>query len=140
MPDCQRALVVSAADSAQAQVGALPTMQRNALRKIFDRPDFTPEEVARLGHRRLGRAEGIGRKGLANIVDWLRSQGYELAGEARGAHAADPAAALKDVKRLEKAMHVLQTHGYTVLPNQEADTGKEYDGPQSEASENLRIS
>lgn len=45
----------------------LPTMQRNALSRIFDRPDFTPGEVAGLGRQRLARAEGIGLKG------WQRS-------------------------------------------------------------------
>lgn len=39
----------------------LPTLQRNALRKIFDRHEFSPEEVALFGYRRLQQAEGIGR-------------------------------------------------------------------------------
>ena len=38
--------------------GSLPTLQRNALRKIFDRPEFSPAEVAELGYRRLQQADG----------------------------------------------------------------------------------
>lgn len=101
----------------------LPTMQRNALRKIFNRQDFTPDEVARLGHRRLGRAEGIGSKGLANIVDWLRRLGYELAGDARASQSQDLTASPKDVKKLQKAMRVLRTYGYTVLPDDQSENG-----------------
>ncbi|WP_300456337.1 hypothetical protein [Accumulibacter sp.] len=96
----------------------LPTMQKNALRKVFKRPDFTPGEVAQLGHRRLERAEGIGSKGLAKIVDWLRCQGYELADDTRSARSRDLAASAKEVTKLKKAMRVLQTHGYTVLREQ----------------------
>lgn len=105
-----------AEDSAAAPApgGRLPTLQQNALRRIFLRHDFTPEEVARLGQRRLQRAEGIGRKGLATIVEWLREQGYELAADPplpRG----QPAAAPTELRKLEKAIRVLKTHGYAVL-------------------------
>ena len=104
----------------------LPTMQRNALRKVFDRRDFTPGEVAGLGHRRLERAEGIGRKGLATIIEWLRCQGYELDVDARGSQSRDLVTARRQVKKLEKAMRVLQTHGYTVLKGElAADDGKD---------------
>lgn len=92
----------------------LPTLQRNALRRIFDRHDFAPDEVARLGHHRLERADGIGRKGLATILEWLRGQGYELATESRSTHSRELLASLKDRNRLEKAMRILKTHGYTV--------------------------
>lgn len=101
----------------------LPTMQRNALRKIFNRPDFTPDEVARLGHQRLKRAEGIGCKGLANIIDWLRSLGYELARDVRTLQPRDPATSSKETNKLQKALRVLKSHGYTVLPNDQPEDG-----------------
>lgn len=95
--------------------GGLPTLQKNALRKIFDRPEFTAEEVAQLGHRKLLRAEGIGHKGLATIIEWLHSQGYELVGDP--AEAGRPGrAGAKNLKRLEKAIRILKTHGYAVVP------------------------
>ena len=105
----------------------LPTMQRNALRKVFDRRDFTPGEVAGLGHRRLERAEGIGQKGMATIIDWLRCQGYELADDTRSARSRDLASSPKEVSKLQKAMRVLQTHGYTILriEQQSADGGQD---------------
>lgn len=83
-------------------------MPRNALRKVFDRPDFTPGEVALLGHRRLERADGIGQKGMATIIEWLRCHGYELAGDTLGAQLRNPAISPKEVKKLEKAMRVLR--------------------------------
>lgn len=105
-------------DSSACEVPAhwqLPTLPRNALRKVFDRPDFTPGEVALLGHRRLERADGIGQKGMATIIEWLRCHGYELADDTFGSQPRDLATSLRQVKRLEKAMRVLQTHGYTVF-------------------------
>ena len=101
----------------------LPTLQQNALRKIFDRHEFTAEEVARLGQRRLQRAEGIGRKGLLTIVAWLREQGYELLAEVPNARAREAGSSSKDLKKIQKAMRVLRTHGYEVLPAGKPDGG-----------------
>lgn len=99
----------------------LPTLQRNALRRIFDRHDFTAEEVARLGQHRIERAEGIGRKGLATIIEWLRCQGLELA--SRQPLSRDAGAVPGDVKRIEKAMRILKTHGYVVQGPEPLDDG-----------------
>lgn len=93
---------------------ALPTMQLNALRRLFNRPQFAPHEVARLGWRRLEKADGIGQKGMATIVKWLREQGYELAdaeqaAESRGTHHAP------DARKVERAIRILKTQGYAVL-------------------------
>jgi len=93
----------------------LPTLQQNALCKVFDRPDFTPQEVAQLGYRRLRRAEGIGRKGMLIIAEWLRDLGYELQIESSGPKAKDGAALSRDRKKLEKAIRILRTHGYAVV-------------------------
>ena len=88
----------------------LPTLQMNALRKLLSRPEFTPEEVAALGYRKLKKAEGIGNKGLENIVQWLHRFGLEVAG--------DPPATAKPARarRLEQALTLLQANGYTVQP------------------------
>jgi hypothetical protein len=91
----------------------LPTLQRNALRKIFDRHEFSPEEVAMLGYRRLQQAEGIGNKGLAAITEWLRGHGFELkppelAGNSKQFQP-------KRMRRnIESAVRLLRTHGYVV--------------------------
>lgn len=90
----------------------LPTLHRNALRKLFDRPEFTPAEVAALGYRRLQQAEGVGHKGLRAIAAWLQAYGCELK---------PPEAAADEQKRpgktrrsIEQAVRLLQTHGYLV--------------------------
>lgn len=96
-----------------APMNKLPTLQRNALCKIFDRPEFKPEEVAALGYRRLQQAEGIGQKGLAEITTWLNSHGFELkAIEAQPG--AGPSAPKKGRKNIELAVRLLRTHGYIV--------------------------
>jgi hypothetical protein len=102
--------VVNAAPSVANQ---LPTLQRNALRKIFDRHEFTPEEVAMLGYRRLQQAEGIGNKGLAAITDWLAMHGFELKPPELIGNAKQPLP--KRMRRnIESAVRLLRTHGYVV--------------------------
>lgn len=103
----------AAVDEVEAHrlVRELPTLQRNALRKLFDRPLFTPAEVAALGYRRLQQAEGIGNKGLASITAWLAQHGFvlqppELPGEGK--------AAGKRPRNIERAVRLLRTHGYVV--------------------------
>lgn len=91
----------------------LPTLQRNALCKIFDRSDFTPEEVATLGYRRLQQAEGIGQKGLAEITAWLQSYGFELPPLVMEGLPRQQARARKSI---ELAVRLLRTHGYVVQP------------------------
>ena len=101
---------VNAVPSAANQ---LPTLQRNALRKIFDRHEFTPEEVAMLGYRRLQQAEGIGNKGLAAITDWLAMHGFELKPPEIIGNAKQPLP--KRMRRnIESAVRLLRTHGYVV--------------------------
>ena len=95
-----------------AAANQLPTLQRNALRKIFDRPAFTPEEVAALGYRRLQQAEGIGNKGLAAITAWLQQHGFELNPPA--SHDSPPKAPKKNRRNIEMAVRLLRTHGYIV--------------------------
>jgi len=93
----------------------LPTLQRNALCKIFDRPEFKPEEVAALGYRRLQQAEGIGQKGLAEITAWLNSHGFELKAIEPPVVTSQPLQK-KARKNIEQAVRLLRTHGYIVQP------------------------
>ena len=94
--------------------GALSTQQKNALRKIFNRQLFSPEDVAQLGYRRLQQAEGIGRKGLQAISDWLLQYGLELTppeqppSPRRGG-------AKKAVRSVAQAMRLLRALGYEVV-------------------------
>lgn len=101
--------------AAAAAMNELPTLQRNALRKIFDRPQFTPDEVAALGYRRLQQAEGIGSKGLASITEWLRVHGHEL--KVPPQPTSEPQAPPRKSRRtIEMAVRLLRTHGYEVQP------------------------
>jgi len=103
-----------------AAVKRLPTLQRNALRKIFDRVEFSPEEVAALGYRRLQQAEGIGQKGLTTITAWLKDYGYEL--EPVPVPQPKERTGTRKVRRnIEYAMRLLRTHGYVV---QQIEDGK----------------
>jgi hypothetical protein len=91
----------------------LPTLQRNALRKIFDRPHFTPEEVADLGYRRLQQAEGIGAKGLSAITGWLAAHGHQL--PLPPPPGGGPSVVPRKTRRtIEMAVRLLRTHGYEV--------------------------
>ncbi|MCG2577910.1 hypothetical protein LZ012_13015 [Dechloromonas sp. XY25] len=97
----------------------LPTLQRNALRKIFDRHDFLPEEVALLGYKRLQQADGIGSKGLAAITAWLSHYGFEL----KPPPLPLPAGPLPRRTRqtIEQALRLLRTHGYEVVAQPAGD-------------------
>jgi len=94
-------------------INRLPTLQRNALRKLFDRPDISPEEVAGLGYRRLQQAEGVGQKGLETILAWLRDYGFELTPPAARTPPAKEAGP-PSRRSLEGAMRLLRIHGYAV--------------------------
>jgi hypothetical protein len=113
--DCSKKPDESAAASAEATADArrLPTLQRNALRKLLNRPEFTPEEVFELGYRRIQRAEGIGEKGLQCVLSWLKAHDLELQPPAP-----PPDLSLKlpaEVKRnINGAVRLLRTHGYRV--------------------------
>lgn len=102
------------APSSAAAANQLPTLQRNALRKIFDRHEFSPEEVAQLGYRRLQQAEGIGNKGLTAITAWLQLYGFELKPPEQPAPSKGPVPK-KTRRSIEQAVRLLRTHGYDVV-------------------------
>ena len=116
-----RGAAVTEAEAEMAARKRLPTLQRNALRRIFDRPDFTPDEVARLGQRRLQRDDGIGRKGLATIIAWLQEHGHELQADAPSLPFGGRPA--RGARKLERAMRVLRSQGYAVLRAHLPDDG-----------------
>lgn len=91
----------------------LPTLQRHALCRIFDRAEFTPDEVALLGYRRLHQADGIGQKGLTEIAAWLKCYGFELAPPEPGPVSYQPISGATR-RKIELAVRLLRTHGYSV--------------------------
>lgn len=112
LPDCPDPATVPGA--AQQVPGVrLPTLQRNALSKVFNRPEFTPQEVFALGYRRLQRTEGVGQKGLQSIIAWLALHGYQLSPPAEPASPAEKLPA--DVRRsISGAVRLLRHYGYRV--------------------------
>ncbi len=98
--------------AAVAETSGLPTPQRNALCRHFERADFTPEEVAAVGRRRLLKIDGIGEKGLCAIEAWLARYGLNFMAEAHGNAALGHALE----SRLERAVRLLRAHGYRVEP------------------------
>lgn len=125
MPDssCSNSDARRASRFANEAMNLLPTLQRNALRKIFDRHDFLPEEVAALGYKRLQQAEGIGNKGLAAITAWLKGYGFELPPPPLSAHA--PVVPKRTRQSIEQALRLLRTHGYEVIPHSNGDGGND---------------
>ncbi len=90
----------------EASPPALPTLQRNALCKLFERADFTPGEVLAVGHARLRKVNGIGPKGLEIIAAWLGAHGLVLTTEVDRAE--------RHIRRVERAIRLLERHGYEV--------------------------
>lgn len=106
-------------------MSALPTLQRNALRKIFERPNFTPEDVARLGYRRLQQAEGIGQKGLNTIIAWLRDFGYELQPTISTSGEIDQNSPKRARKKIEFALRILRNNGYVAYRRGSGSAGND---------------
>lgn len=85
----------------------LPTLQRNALCKLFERADFSPAEVVAVGYLRLQKVNGIGPKGLEIICHWARAHGLEL-------QPVDAVRSGRLLQRVERAIRLLERHGYEV--------------------------
>lgn len=113
--ECCPPAAATAGHEFRSAPASLPTLQRNALRKIFGRAEFSPEEVAALGHRRLQQAEGIGSKGLSTIMSWLQAHGHALDQAPTPPARETPRKRCQDV---EQAIRLLRRHGYTVYKPQ----------------------
>lgn len=88
----------------------LPTKQRNALSKLFERPDFTPEEVHALGHARLLKVSGLGPRGLDIIAGWLAAHGLLLTSQQEASRLG------RQARRVDQAIRFLQRCGYEIRP------------------------
>jgi hypothetical protein len=91
----------------------LSTMQLNALRQLFERRDFTVEDVAGLDYRQVERLPKVGKKGIEVIRTWLAQYGYDLLNVPEQN---DEVAELRLRERLDQATRLLQKHGYRVEP------------------------
>ena len=95
----------------ETAVALLPTRQQNALRLLFNKSSFSPEEVAALDYRVLARAPGIGKNSLALIHAWLHNLGYEMAGLPT---APTNQRVVQRQRKLERAIDYLRWQGYEV--------------------------
>jgi len=78
---------------------------------MLDKSDFIPADVPPLSYRQISKAPGIGRKGMVIILAWLAEFGLALSGQPEW-HASRPVSC----KRLQQAIHMLERHGYRILP------------------------
>jgi hypothetical protein len=102
------------AREANVQPLCLGTLQRNALRKLLNQPEFTPEQVHALGYRRIQRAEGIGQKGMQRILAWLRAHGLELSPPESPPERPPERLPPELRQHIHGALRLLRTHGYRV--------------------------
>lgn len=89
----------------------LSRRELNVLRRLLNRAEFKPQDIAHLGLARIASAPGLGEKGLQNVLAWLAEQGFELRTEATDEHSHRRQ---RLDRRLENAQHLLETWGWQV--------------------------
>ncbi|MGC3965401.1 MAG: hypothetical protein QM803_19345 [Rhodocyclaceae bacterium] len=92
---------------------SLPTRELNALRGLFDKVQFSADEVLALDYRVIRRLPGVGPKGIENIRLWLEAQGLFPENWPRlgsGAHRS------RHHLRIQAAIRLLEDHGYEIVP------------------------
>jgi hypothetical protein len=120
--DCEGIQIASADSLASTPTdadAALPTFQRNVLRKYFRRANFTATDVAEVDYQRLVRFPGVGTKGMQNIRSWLHSFGLELRNVPLPAsdNATKDRDAAGKTQRIERAIALLRRQGFVVRPS-----------------------
>ena len=91
----------------------LSCRERNVLRRLINRAEFKPQDIAQLGIARLESAEGLGVKGLTNVLDWLATNGYPLTPTSTRA-SEDALRKDRINRRLDQAQHLLKQWGWQV--------------------------
>jgi hypothetical protein len=82
----------------------------NVLRRLLNRPEIRPQDVARLGLARLESAQGLGVKGREHVLDWLGGHGFNLRPPDSGKLPKHD----RINRRLEQAQHLLEQWGWQV--------------------------
>lgn len=83
----------------------------NILRKLLDRAEVVPADVALLDRHHLERAPGVGKHSLEIIGAWLRSHGLELQGGSVGMCSTSVS---RHQKKLLRVIDYLEHRGYEV--------------------------
>jgi len=87
--------------------------EANALRRLLNKAEIKPTDVAQLGLARLERAPGLGAKGLQRVLVWLEQHGYELRPAAKVERPGTSRQG-RVHRRLEQAQHLLEQWGWQV--------------------------
>jgi superfamily I DNA/RNA helicase len=88
--------------------------EANALRRLLNKAEIKPMDVAQLGLARLERAPGLGVKGLERVLIWLEQHGYELRQAAKAERSETSRQQGRVHRRLEQAQHLLEQWGWQV--------------------------
>lgn len=97
--------------------------EANALRRLLNKAEIKPIDVAQLGLARLERAPGLGVKGLWRVFVWLEKHGYDLRPVAKVERPGTNRQGRVD-RRLEQAQHLLEQWGWQVKrPDRNAAAG-----------------
>lgn len=83
----------------------------NVLRRLLGRYDVKPSDVAALGLSKIESAQGMGTKGLTNVLSWLAEHGHYL-GDINQKTSARRQQRLD--RRLQQAQHLLEQWGWQV--------------------------
>lgn len=89
----------------------LSRREQNVIRRLLNRAEFRPLDVATLGYAQLSAAPGLGAKGLRNVLDWLKAEGFVLEESAAPAR---PDSRARIHRRIENARHLLEQWGWQV--------------------------
>lgn len=89
----------------------LSRREQNVIRRLLNRAEFRPLDVATLGYTRLAAAPGLGAKGLRSVLDWLKAEGFVLE---ESVPPARPDPHLRMHRRIESARHLLEQWGWQV--------------------------
>jgi hypothetical protein len=96
----------------------------NALRRLLNKAEFGPQDVARIGVAHLESAPGLGEKGLAHVLAWLEAEGYCLQSSSFG-NSRDTGRQDRINRRLEQAQHLLEQWGWQVKRPEGGDANQD---------------
>jgi GNAT superfamily N-acetyltransferase len=85
----------------------------NVLRRLLNRAEVRPLDVAQLGVTRLESAQGLGKKGLEHVLAWLDAEGYSLR-TPESVDARESGRQDRIKRRLEQAQLLLEQWGWQV--------------------------
>lgn len=96
----------------------------NALRRLLNRAEFGPQDVARIGAAHLELTPGLGEKGLAHVLAWLEAEGYCLR-PSLAANGRESGRQERLKRRLAQAQDLLEEWGWQVKQPEGGNTAQD---------------